>query len=210
WLTTLLVPITLILLGVRLMLTPAFPEIEYRTPGFPSDSYGFTRDERLHWAKIAIQYLVNDADISFLGELRFDDGEPLYTARELSHMLDVKILVQAVLKVWYAAVGLLVLLGAWAWSGKRQQAYRRGLMRGGWLTIGLTAIVAVIAAVSFWNFFAAFHALFFEGDTWLFLYSDTLIRLFPMRFWQDAFLLEGVIVLGGGLALGLGLKPRVK
>jgi hypothetical protein len=40
----------------------------------------------------------------------------------------------------------------------------------------------------------------------MFLFSDTLIRLFPIRFWQDAFLLAAVIALGGGIALGLGLR----
>jgi hypothetical protein len=42
----------------------------------------------------------------------------------------------------------------------------------------------------------------------LFLFSDTLIRLFPLRFWQDAFLLAALIALGGGIALGLGLRTK--
>ena len=67
------------------------------------------------------------------------------------------------------------------------------LMRGGWLMVGLAAVIGVIAVIGiainpniFFSFFAGFHSLFFEGDSWLFLYSDTLIRLFPIRFWQDA------------------------
>jgi integral membrane protein (TIGR01906 family) len=82
------------------------------------------------------------------------------------------------------------------------------LRRGGWLTVGLTAALGIFAAVSFWQFFTVFHALFFEGDTWLFYYSDTLIRLFPMRFWQDAFIFVGVLTVGGGIGLGLGLGRR--
>jgi integral membrane protein (TIGR01906 family) len=73
--------------------------------------------------------------------------------------------------------------------------------------VGLIVVAGIaISPDVFWNFFAGFHALFFEGDSWLFLYSDTLIRLFPLRFWQDAFLWAAVIALGGGVALGLGLK----
>jgi uncharacterized membrane protein len=60
----------------------------------------------------------------------------------------------------------------------------------------------------FCNFFSGFHSLFFEGDSWLFLYSDTLIRLFPIRFWQDVFLWAAVIALGGGIALALGLRTK--
>jgi uncharacterized membrane protein len=58
----------------------------------------------------------------------------------------------------------------------------------------------------FFSFFTAFHHLFFTGDSWLFLFSDTLIRLFPIRFWQDAFLFAAIIALGGGVALGLGFR----
>lgn len=208
--TTLLTPIALVLLGIRILLTPIFPEIEYRTPNFPPDNYGFTQAERMHWAKNAIAYLNNDAGPEFLGDLTFDDGSPLYKESEVSHMLDVKILIQVALKVWGAALGLLLVFGIWARFGKWGQAYRQGLMRGGWLTLILTGILAVLASINFWEFFAQFHYLFFEGDTWVFLYSDTLIRLFPMRLWQDAFVMEGIIVVGGGLALGLGLKPRAK
>jgi hypothetical protein len=42
----------------------------------------------------------------------------------------------------------------------------------------------------------------------MFLYSDTLIRLFPLRFWQDAFLWAAAIALAGGIGLALGLKPK--
>jgi len=210
WFVTLLVPYVLLLLAVRLLLTPFFLEIEYRIPGFPPDTYGFTQADRLHWSKIAWEYLVNRSDITFLGDLRFTDGNPVYNERELAHMLDVKNLVQIVLKVWYVIIGVLFLVGIWAWHGKWVLDYRRDLRRGGWLTVCLVGAIALLAVVSFWNFFAFFHKIFFESDTWLFLYSDTLIRLFPLRFWQDTFLSVGVMTLVGGLALGFGLKPIKK
>lgn len=203
----LLIPIFLLMLGIRILLTPAFPEVEYRTPNFPEDSYGFTQAERLEYSKIAIEYLVNDAGPEFLGDLTFDDGSPLYKESEVSHMLDVKVLVKFGLQLWAWATGLLVVLGVWAKFGKWWQAYLLGAKRGGWLTLILTATLAILASINFWEFFAQFHHLFFEGDTWIFLYSDTLIRLFPMRFWRDAFLMESVIVVGGALALAFGLKP---
>ena len=60
----------------------------------------------------------------------------------------------------------------------------------------------------FWNFFAWFHSLFFTGNSWIFEYSDTLIRLFPIRFWQDTFLAAAIIVLAGGLGLAFGIRVR--
>ncbi|MFL7871598.1 MAG: hypothetical protein AB8I58_22405, partial [Anaerolineales bacterium] len=50
YLTTLLTPIFLLGLGLRILLTPIFYNIEYRLPWFPPDTYGFTQEDRLHWA----------------------------------------------------------------------------------------------------------------------------------------------------------------
>jgi uncharacterized membrane protein len=77
------------------------------------------------------------------------------------------------------------------------------------ITIGLIAVIGIsVDPDIFFTFFAGFHSLFFEGNSWLFLFSDTLIRLFPIRFWQDAFLFAALIALGGGTALGLGMRAK--
>ena len=215
WLVAILVPLALIGLGLRILLSPVFLKIEYNMPYFPPDDYGFTKADRLKWAPYAVNYLTNSADISYLGDLKFDDGKPLYNERELSHMVDVKRVTKGALNAWYVSLALLAVLGAWAWFGQWGQDYRLGLMRGGWLMVGLAVVIGVIVVVGiavnpniFWNFFAGFHSLFFTGDSWLVLFSDTLIRLFPIRFWLDAFLFAAVIALGGGVALGLGLRTR--
>ena len=213
FLTALLTPIVLLGLALRLLLSPLFLQVEYRMPGFPADTYGFTRADRLRWAPYAVDYLVNNADISYLADLRFDDGTPLYNERELSHMADVKRVTKGALNVFYGALAALALLGLWSRRPQQWQAFRQGLKRGGWIMIGLAGAVAVVVLVGmflspdlFWTFFEGFHALFFEGDSWLFAYSDTLIRLFPIRFWQDTFLFAAGIAVAGGLGLALGIK----
>jgi hypothetical protein len=105
WLVTLLTPIFLLGLGLRVLLTPLFYNIEYRLPWFPPDTYGFTQADRLRWAPYAVDYLLNDADISYLGDLTFENGSPLYNERELSHMQDVKLVTKGALRVWYIARG---------------------------------------------------------------------------------------------------------
>jgi uncharacterized membrane protein len=52
----------------------------------------------------------------------------------------------------------------------------------------------------FWQFFTDFHGLFFKGQSWLFPDSDTLIRLYPLKFWEDAVLYNGVIAALGAFA----------
>lgn len=215
WLVTILIPFILIGLALRVLLMPFFYQFEYNMPYFPPDKYGFTKEDRLKWAPYAVNYLINHADTSYLADLRFEDGTPLYNERELKHMDDVKTVTQGALRVWYLSLALLGGLGVWAWYGRWWQYFLLGLKRGGWLMVGLAITIGIIVLVGiavnpsvFDEFFVLFHSLFFEGDSWLFLYSDTLIRLFPIRFWQDAFLLAAAIALGGGLALGLGIKPK--
>jgi integral membrane protein (TIGR01906 family) len=208
WLITILIPLALTFLGLRLLLTHAFPQIEYRLPGFPKDDFGFNLQDRLKWSKISIDYLTNNASISFLGDLTFPDGTGLFNDRELSHMQDVKNVVKPVLWIGYGDWFLLVGLGLWACFGDWWRQYVRGVWRGGLLMLGLVVLIGIFASINFWQFFTDFHGLFFTGNSWQFLYSDTLIRLFPLRFWQDAFLFAGIIDVIGGLAFGLGLLSK--
>lgn len=209
WLLSALTPVVLVLTAVRLLLTPAFIRLEYRMPGFPPDPFGFTQADRLHWAEIARQYLLNDAGIEFLGNLRFADGSPVYNARELRHMADVKRVVRGAMLVWWGSLALMALGVFLGWRFDKIAEVRYALARGGLWTMALLAAIVLFVLVAFNTFFVAFHRVFFEGNTWLFLYSDTLIRLFPERFWQDAFLAVGGLALLGGAALYWGLRsPR--
>ena len=217
-----LVPIVLILTSVRLVLNPWFLEFEYRTPNFPADSYGFSQEERLRYARIALDYLLNEEDISFLAEQRFPAGEQapppscammedctrMYNQRELQHMVDVKEVVQASLKVWYGAMLILLVLGVWAWRAEWLEDFRWALARGGLLTLILIFGVLLLVLAAFGVFFVAFHEVFFDPGTWTFLWSDTLIRLFPERFWRDTFLVVGVWSILQALLFWRLFQPR--
>jgi integral membrane protein (TIGR01906 family) len=188
-------PIVLLLTNVGLLGTDGLLTAEYRRPGFPADPYGFTIEERIHWAKIARDFLLNDEGIEFLGVLRFENGSPVYNERELRHMDDVKALVQATLRVWLVSAGVAAACAFALVIGGRKAELRRGLRAGGRLA-GILMVVLVVGLVAAFSVvFVGFHRIFFEGDTWLFLYSDTLIRLFPEQFWRDAFLFVAVSTL---------------
>ncbi|MEI8131397.1 MAG: TIGR01906 family membrane protein [Leptolinea sp.] len=197
------IPVFLLMTSIRLLLFPLYTELEYQRPGFPADQYGFTLQERLKWSRVSLDYLVNSAGIEFLEKQRLDENNPLYTERESSHMLDVKNLVQAMLIVWpligifIFGVGLISMKGGWL------ALFWQAVSRGGWAAVGLIITILIAVVVSFNALFTSFHRIFFSGDTWLFLYSDSLIRLFPIPFWQDAFIVMGILVLAGGVALGL-------
>jgi integral membrane protein (TIGR01906 family) len=213
WIVTILLPVVFVLSVARMLFTPAYLVFEYHTPGFPADPYGFTLQDRLKYGTLAVDYLNNSAGIAFLGDLRFPPGQQappatcqemtdctqLFNDRELGHMLDVKNVYQTAIHILEASAVILALLALWAWRGKWLADYMRGLQRGGLLTIILLGLIIVFILVAFNYFFVIFHEIFFKAGTWTFLYSDTLIRLFPERFWQDTFLI------GAGLSALLGL-----
>lgn len=223
-LVTLAVPVVLVLTTIRLLMTPLYVEIEYRTPGFPDDPYGFTLEERLYWSKISIDYLVNNEGIDYLADLRFPEGQQIpmpacgfvddctrfYNDRELQHMVDVKNVVQSALWVLWIAVGVLVVIGLFAWRGGWLVVYRAAVARGGWLTVILAASIFLFVLLAFGVIFVWFHQVFFEAGTWSFFYSDSLIRLFPERFWRDTFLVVAVLpaLIGAALGYFLGRKRK--
>jgi len=208
FLMTISVPVLISVLSILILLSPMFMNLEYNRPGFPPDEYGFTTQERLLFGNQTRQYLITNMALANLEELRFKNGEPIYIERELQHLEDVKIVLRGVLNVFWVAV-IVTIIGtlfahyqAW-WDG-----YKRALSRGGWLTTALLGTVLVLSIVSFQALFTNFHLIFFEGSSWLFYYSDTLIRLFPIRFWQDIFLVLGITTLSGGILVGWLLKDR--
>jgi integral membrane protein (TIGR01906 family) len=211
WIITLLVPPILLMMSIRLMISPVFARVEYRLPGFPDDPYGFTLQDRLRWSEPAINYLVNSEDVSYLSLLKFDDGDPVFNERELSHMVDVK---QVVTGMRLAlAISMLALLALTFFADRRGSrsfilaAYRRGA----WVLIGVILTILFFVALSFNNLFTWFHQIFFETGTWQFYTSDTLIRLFPMRFWSDAFILVGLLsMILSGLILLFGREQKSK
>ena len=193
WLVALLVPVVLVMSIIRLLLTPAFLRFEYSLPNFPPDTFGFTQPERIYWSRFAVDYLLNSSDISYLADLHFQNGQPIYNERELSHMVDVKVTVQAALRVWIS--------GWW-------DAYLVGLRRGSWLTLFALATIILLVLLSFNMLFVAFHNVFFKPGTWTFLYSDTLIRLFPERLWRDIFMYVGGISVAISLIVILVLRGK--
>lgn len=204
-LVTLLVPVALVLIGVRLVMTETYLVLEYNKPDFPPDFYGFTLADRLHYAPYAVQYLLGNAGIEYLGDLKMPNGGPFYNERELSHMVDVKMVTQAALGVLGLTLVVLALIGVvLVRTAEGRRAFRQGMFGGGLLMLAILAALLVFIVVNWDSFFTGFHELFFASGTWVFEYSDSLIRLFPVRFWQDAALTVGGLSAFGALLLMAG------
>ncbi len=195
WIIVLSLPILLVAISLRIVTGHWFVRWEYNKASFPPDPFGLSTAARTRLAEVCVDYLATNADISLLADLQLPGGEPAFNERELRHMADVQTVYSRLMLA--GLVAALVAVGGIAALLTKRRAHRyaaEALLRGGGLTVGLLLIVGAIMLLSWGEFFTAFHRVFFEGDSWTFPYSDTLIRLFPMRFWMDvAILIVGLL-----------------
>jgi len=200
------VPLTLVMGMARLLTLSWYPAWEYAKAGFPADPLGMAPEERLRLARASIAFLNTPRGAGRLDDLQFADGTVAFNARETSHMDDVKLVYDQLTSA--ALIAFVVAIVA-AWILIRQDYLTLvwgALSDGSLFTLCVLVILGIWMAVGFDAFFTAFHGIFFAGGTWLFSYSDTLIRLFPLQFWADAGLIIAVGV--GALAFALALFTR--
>jgi len=203
WLLALALPIFLLTADVRIVTGHWLVRWEYRKADFPPDPLGLSIAERTRLAETCVDYLATKADISLLADLRLPDGEPTFNARELRHMADVQAVYNQIMLAGGAAA--LVLLGGIATLAASRYTRRRApaaLLSGSLLTLGLLVATGAYMVLSWGEFFTTFHRIFFAGESWLFPYSDTLIRLFPMRFWMDVAITIVVLLVAEAIVAG--------
>jgi len=206
FLIALTLPFLLVVLVIRLVANPWFIHFEYNRPGFPADVYGFTLDQRTPLALDGLYSVLPEGEgLIRLERARLPDGSPAFNDREIRHMRDVRGLMAVVFPAMFAGWAAIVIL---AIALRRVPGWGRavplGLRWGAIITLALLAALIVYIVVNFDSFFLTFHRLFFEGDTFMFLRTDTLIRLYPEQLWLDASILIGALTVVIALALLIG------
>jgi integral membrane protein (TIGR01906 family) len=210
-------PVALILGNVFLVAGDWFIRHEYDKASFPADShvppggYSLPRVEREALAKLGLASVLEPDGIRLLEEARFQQtGQPAFNDREIRHMRDVNVLMRKVRWVLWTAVAVVVIGAATLLLLREGRALARSLWRSSLASLALFLALGLLIAVGFNLFFTGFHRIFFEGNTWRFYYTDTLIRIYPTRFWFDVSLyLAGMTLAEFGLvAAGSRLALR--
>jgi integral membrane protein (TIGR01906 family) len=201
-LLVLLIPILLVFGSARLLATDSYLAFEYGKASFPPDSYGFTRQQRFCLASTNIHYVRAHLPDNELSKQTLN-GAPVYNEREVSHMVDVQSVFQVILRVSQVAFILFLLLGFVFWQSGEYMAFASAIQSGGLLTSGIILTIALLAVFAWQTWFDLFHRFLFVPGSWLFSYSDTLIRLFPVNFWFDATLTISLLSFIGGLLMVL-------
>jgi integral membrane protein (TIGR01906 family) len=218
WVLVLAMPVFLVLTSARLLVSDWYPRYEYSKADFPPDPYGFTQPQRLQLLTGVYHYLNSpqpvDQGIQMLKVMRMPYGNgPLFNPDEVSHMVDVKRVIDSAWRAQVASatvliVGFLFLLVR---PATRVMAWN-ALFGGGFLTACLLLALGLFVVLGFDTFFTQFHEVFFPQGNWTFDYSDSLIRLLPERFFSDTFALGAVASLVSAVVLAvigfvLGRRP---
>lgn len=196
----------------------AYPKYEYSKPDFPHDLDGMlpetavdrelvplSQAQRLELVLVAAAYLESwqpaKEAIAMLAVQKLPHIEtPLYNQRELTHMIDVKHLTDAIR--WVALVTAVIVgssLGFLLARPQTRQLAYLSLGQGGLLTCALLTGLTAFIFFGWGFFFYQFHGLLFPSGSWTFDATDGLIRLYPERFFFDV----GVVISGGALLWGV-------
>jgi integral membrane protein (TIGR01906 family) len=122
-------------------------------------------------------------------------------------MGDVRRLLGWALRAQLIVVGAFVVLAlalALRRSGRWRAVVPRGLLIGALGTLMVAVLAVPLILLGFDDFFLGFHTLFFDGNTWRFSSTDTLLRVYPERFWQHTAEVASALAVGQAILLALG------
>ncbi len=188
--------------ALRVLATDTYVRYELGRDGFPPDRYGLADDEREALALIGLRSIEpGSAGIALLEGATLPDGSAAFDERELAHMEDVRTIFGAALRAQLVVLVALVVLALVLARTRLRTAVPRGLLWGALATLAIAVLAVPFILLGFDRFFTRFHELFFEGDSWRFSTTDTLIRIYPERFWEDVSTTAAALTVGQALLL---------
>ena len=161
-----------------------------------SAATGLDNEELLSVADQMITYFNSDEE-----SLDID----LFNQREVTHLKDVKGLIQLAYRLQLASLAYIVVYVVINFV-LRRGAFWRGLARrliwGSGATIALLAVLGLWAVIAFDSLFLLFHLVSFSNELWQLSPGDNLLLLFPQGFFNDAALFVAAAAIGEAIIIG--------
>ncbi len=178
----LLSPIIFIGIPTRIAFNDWFIDWEYSKADFPKDRYGLDDEYRKHLAKLGLRAVLSDEGMEEFKKAKLPDGRKAFRKREVKHMQDVK----DFLTVFFPFVYLSVAVSALALLVIRDSILiGKTLIFSSLFSFLLITFALIFSLVNYDLAFELFHNYVFDPYSWRFRYTDTLLRIYPMRFWYD-------------------------
>ena len=202
FLVILLVPLFIISASFWIIAQPWFINYEYNQITFPPDEFGMSKNERTQLALKGLSSVVLQGEgVTVLKKAHLSDGSPAFNNREIRHMADVRTVVWWLFFVLAYLAALMLTVVSSVWHKLPPQFMAKSLQIGAIATLSLLGLALMGMFFDFDWLFLKFHHLFFEGQTFMFDERDTLLRLYPEKFWFDGTLYVGALSFVSALVL---------
>lgn len=179
FLLALLFPFVTVGISVRIAFNEWIIDYIYAKKDFPKDRYGLPDKYRKELAKLGLRAVLSDEAFEEFKKARLPNGKPAFRQKEVKHMHDVK----EFLKKFFPAVYLASLLWFAGFLFSRSPEYLTLSGVAGILTL---SILGILVFTNYNKAFEVFHIITFDPYSWRFKYTDTLLRIYPMKFWYEA------------------------
>lgn len=119
----------------------------------------------------------------YLSSLLDHSGQPLYSADEISHLIDVKFRFDIFRMIGLFSLVYVLIFVVYLLKRKKIDELRLILLNGYKVTL-FFQVFTLIFIMIFWDqFFILFHEIIFPHGNWSFPIESWLIQLFPEKFW---------------------------
>lgn len=149
-------------------------------------------------------YLVDSTTPPLAPQVTNRDGEAvsLFNAKEISHMADVRSLVQFMFQVQMISLAIVLALAVVMIALWPARVLAAATLWAGLLTTSVLAVVGALAMTGFDAAWSQFHQIAFTNSLWqLNPLTDHLIQMYPEAFWQDVSTAIGLLLLVSALGL---------
>jgi integral membrane protein (TIGR01906 family) len=197
-------PIALITTTLRVVISEQ-AVYDYAVRDYGAEQVSGIPESELIRANTAIRNYLADSDTPPLApQVTDSSGETisLFNAKEISHMADVRSLVQLMFTVQMITMAIALTLAVvmiMLWPARVLAAAT--LWAGLLMTSGL-AMVGALAMTGFDGAWTQFHQLAFTNELWkLNPFTDHLIQMYPEAFWMDVSMAIGMLLIVQAFAL---------
>lgn len=178
------------ILGIssRLVFNNWFIDFEYSRKDFPKDRFGLDNEYRRKLAKLGLKAVLSKEGLEEFKKAKLPDGRKAFRQKEINHMEDVNKFLSILFPLSYFLF-ILWLLGLIFLKDLRKSM----LLYSGIFSILFLISIGLLSFTDYNKAFEIFHNFFFGKTSWRFSNTDTLLRIYPMKFWFDGTVAIGVI-----------------
>ena len=199
-LVVLLSPVIFIGIPTRIAFNEWFIEWEYSKKDFPEDRYGLEDSYRKELAKLGLRAVLSDEGMEEFKKAKLPNGRLAFNSREVKHMEDVKNFLSFFFPLLYSSLIVVALSLLYL---RRPESIGKALLVASLFSLSLFTAIAVFSLTNYELAFELFHNYVFDPYSWRFRYSDTLLRIYPMKLWFDGTMF--VIGMGAFLCIASGV-----